>query len=77
MDEILRKPLNKGDDSNITEHMAMCTHPLCPGRPGYEHCGPHAYFEEECECVCCGMLEEASSCDIITINIQASKGGHG
>lgn len=67
MDKTIHKSLNKEEKSNVIKHMAMCTHPICMGRDGYEHCKPHAYFEEECECVCCGKLEEASSCDIIIV----------
>ncbi len=49
------------------EKVAMCIHPICPTKEGCEHCSPHPYNEEECNNVCCGMLEEPSCCEIVSI----------
>jgi hypothetical protein len=49
-------------------YKAMCLHPTCRRREDCIHCKPHAYDEEKCEIVNCGMLEEASCCDIVVLN---------
>jgi hypothetical protein len=49
----------------INLYEAVCTHPICPGRDDCVHCTPHPYDEEECDNVCCGMLEEPSYCEVV------------
>lgn len=50
-------------------YQCQCTHPLCDGKDSNgndcSHAVPHAYDETECHNVCCGRLEEPSSCSVI------------
>ena len=50
-------------------YQCQCTHPLCDGKDANgndcTHAIPHAYDETECHNVCCGRLEEPSSCSVV------------